>query len=287
MNTPGRAYGFARVSAMKSTLLTPEDVVAIRCTTDARASDRAAAALEIDEEPKRFARLISRYRSVLRAYVEADPIIRRMLQLHEVENVKLAWRAAIRKIEAARWQPLLRNLEELATIDAARLGSANTLYEVAQSLARTPFEEVAESVLGAHGDDLAAAELAFDRWASVRLLDSVSLMGEAEHLARDIIIELVRERDDELAARGVIAYGLSPEAAAAARALGSFPPPRRDLIRLCRRAFVGQSLRLAPAVAYMVFAERDYRLSIALAERRGSAELDPLLDRIAARSAAG
>ncbi len=284
MSAPGRAYGLARVSAMKSELLAPEDVVAIRCTTDERASARAAEALGIDSERKRFARLLSRYRAVLRAYSEAVPIVRALLQLHEVENVKIAWRAAIRQVDAARWQPLLRILDDLATIDIDRLVKVTSLYDVVQALAGSHFEQVARDVYAAHGNDLGAAELAFDRWASLELLDSVSGLGSAERLARDIGIEIVRERDDEIAARGVTAYGLSPAAAEAARVLGPAAPPRRELMRLCRRAFIGQTLRLAPPVAFIVFAEHDYRLSNALAERRGDADLDQALR---AGSAAG
>lgn len=276
MSAAQRAYGFARVSALKSRLLTRDDVTAFRCTTDERASQRAAEALGLESDEKRFARLISRYRTVLRAYTEATPIVRAMLQIHEIENVKIAWRAAIRKIDSGRWQPLLRDLSDVTSCDMTALRDASSLYEIVQALERTSLHDIAREIYSVHGNDLAAAELAFDRWASLQILQSVDHLGSAERLARDIAIEVVRERDDEVVGR--TNYGFSPAAVDAARVLGRSAPPRQDLIRLCRRAFVGQTLRLAPPLAFIVFAERDYRLANALAERRGDTALDGVVE---------
>lgn len=216
----------------------------------AHASREQAIGVEWDE--KQFGRLMSRYRTVLDAYSEAAPIVRAMLQVHEIENVKIAWRAAIHNLEAWQWNPLLRDLSAVVSYDTTALREASSLYEIVRALEKTPLHDIAREVYAAHGDDLAASELAFDRWVSLEILRSVEHLGSVESLARDIAIEIVRERDEA--------------AVDAARVLGRSAPPRQDLMQLCRRAFVGHTLRLAPAIAFIVFAERDYRLASALAQ---------------------
>ncbi len=270
---------------MKSRLLTHEEAVALQCTTDEQSSLRAAAALGIETEAKRFARLISRYRVVLHSYPDGERLIRGMLQLHEIENLKIAWRGVTHNIDARRWSALWRGLEDLGTLDIERLRPATLLYDLAESVADTPFGEVAREVYRTRQNDLASAELAFDRWASQQLLNRASELEAQEQLARDIVTEVVRERDDEIARRGATAYGLSEDAIEAARVL-----PRRlhrqDPMRLCQKAFVGQVTRLGPALGFLVFAERDYQLATALVERRGESALDGSLDRIIGRSTA-
>ena len=287
MSTAQRAYGFARVSALKSRLMTRDEVMTLRCTTDARSSARSLESLGLDSDEKRFAKLMRRYQTVLRAYPEAAPIVRAMLQIHEVENLKIAWRAISQRIEPARWHPLLRDLSSVVHYEAAALREASSLFDLVQSLEGTNLHGVAHQVYAAHGNDLAAAELAFDRWASFEILRSVEHLGARESLARDIAVEVVHERDDEIVSRGVESYGLSPAAVDAARVLSRSTVKRHELIHLCRRAFVGQHLRLAPAIAFIVFSERDYRLASALAERDGDKDLDGVVGPIAARSASG
>lgn len=274
-----RAYGFARISAQRSGLLSREDIGALRLSNDLQTATRAANALGIGEERRRFDRLLGRYRAIIRCYSDAAPLVRALLGFHETENVKLIWRATLRQIPRERWLSLWHDLQDLGEFTTDTFIGANTLYDVVERLRGTTFEHVAADVYSAHGDDLGAAELEFDRWASMQAVAQIQALDKSETLARQIAEALVRQRDDEIVRRGVTAYGLSPEVAGAQRTL----PSRRtwpDLASLCRRAFRGQAMRLAPALAYAAMAERDYRVSRALAERAGDPELDAAVDAV-------
>ncbi|HEX9163254.1 MAG TPA: V-type ATPase subunit [Thermoanaerobaculia bacterium] len=277
-----RAYGFARLSAQRSSLLSRDDISALRLTSDPQSSSRAASALAIDTERKRFNRLIARYRAILRCYRDAAPLVRAFLRFHEVENVKLIWRATLRDVAPERWRPSWRDLEDLAEVAIDSFPGVHTLFDVVERLRGTPFEQIAARIYRAHGTDLGAAELEFDHWASMQAVAEIESLDKSESLARQIAEAMVRQRDEEIMRRGVSAYGLSPEFVDAQRAL----PGRRtkaDLPALCRRAFRGQAMSLAPALAYAALAERDYALARALAERGGDSELDTAADAVAGR----
>jgi site-specific recombinase len=275
-----RAYGFTRLSAERGGLLSHAEIAAVRAAADESASARAVKALDIDVETKRFQRLLGRYRAILKCYQDAVPLVRALLGLHEIENVKLGWRAVARRIPPERWTPLWRDLHELARVSIDPFRNAHTLFDVVKDLDGTLFGGIASDVYTAHADDLASAELAFDRWASLQVVGEIEMLDRSETLAAEIAEALVRLRDDEIARRSSV-YGLSQAAAEAARAY----PRRRapaDLQMLCRRAFRGQALRLAPAIAYAALTERDDRIARALAERGADADLDPAVDRIVA-----
>lgn len=275
-----RAYGFTRLSAERGGLLSHAEIAAVRAAADESASARAVRALDIDAETKRLQRLLGRYRAILKCYHDAVPLVRALLGLHEIENVKLGWRAVARRIPAERWTPLWRDLHELARVSIDPFRNAHTLFDVVKNLDGTLFGGIASDVYSAHADDLASAELAFDRWASLQVVGEIEMLDRGETLAAEIAEALVRLRDDEIARRSSV-YGLSQAAAEAARAY----PRRRapaDLQMLCRRAFRGQALRLAPAIAYAALTERDDRIARALAERGADADLDPAVDRIVA-----
>ena len=277
-----RAYGFARLSAQRSGLLAHDDIAAMRFTTDDAASARTARSLGIATEEQRFERLVGRYRAILNCYPDARPLIRALLGLHEIENVKLGWRAIARRIDAARWTPLWRDLHELANVSIDVFRQAHTLYDAVERLAKTPFAGIARDVYTAHAADLGSAELAFDRWASQRVVEEAARLRRRESLAQQIAEGLVHERDIEIERRGLVAYGLSAEAVEAARVL---PHRRRwpDLLLLCRRAFRGQAKSLAPAIAFAAFAERDDRMARTLTERQGDSSLDGAVDRVMGR----
>jgi len=245
----------------------------MRFTTDDAASARTARSLGIATEEQRFDRLVGRYRAILNCYSDTRPLIRALLGLHEIENVKLGWRAVARRIDSARWTPLWRDLHELANVSIDAFLQAHTLYDVVERLAKTPFAGIARDVYTAHATDLGSAELSFDRWASLRVVEEAALLQRTESLALQIAEGLVHERDIEIERRGLVAYGLSVEAVEAARVL-----PRRkrwpDLPLLCRRAFRGRATLLAPAVAYAAFAESDDRIARTLTEREGDSSLD-------------
>ncbi len=267
-----RAYGFARVSAQRSGLLSPEDIGALQMANDPNTAARAAAALGIADEQKRFERLLVRYRAIIRCYPDAAPLVRTLLRFHEIENVKLVWRATLRAIPAERWMPLWHDLDDLGELAAESFDGVHTLYDIVERLHGTLYEHVAADIYSAHGSDLGAAELEFDHWASMQAVAEIESLDRSEGIARQIGEALVRQRDEEIVRRGVASYGLSPAVVEAQRAL---PKCRTwpDLQSLCRRAFRGQAMRLAPALAYAAMAERDYSVARALAERAGDPEL--------------
>jgi hypothetical protein len=278
LSNADRAYGYARVCSAKATLLHRDALFAVRGTTDEHASLHAAEALGIATAEKRFARLLQRYRLVLRAYRSNGGIFRALLRLHEVENVKLAWRAHARSLSIETWWPLWRDFDDLATLPAQAVRNTSSLHDLAEAARRTPYADITRAVLAAHTDDLAAAEMAFDRWASAEAAREATQLPGSEALARELVYSMVRARDAQMVQRAET-YGLSPAAVEAARVLRQ---PRRDhdVARLCRTAFRGETFHLAPAVALLIAAEEEYRSSTAVVERRGDAELDDTTDRL-------
>jgi hypothetical protein len=195
---PTGSVGFAnaRIRALKSRLLS--------------AASRRATRLE----SRPALDLISCYRVVLDSLPAARPLALALLARHEIENVKLLWRAVTRGHSIARWSPLWRSLEPLATfsLDAAREGTS--LGQLVELLRATPFSQIADAMWRGHHDDLLAAELGFDRWMSRRLLDVASSLADGETLARGLIESVVAEREWSLLRRGVATYRLSPGAVA-------------------------------------------------------------------------
>ncbi|MGZ7030376.1 MAG: hypothetical protein ACXVIJ_00265 [Thermoanaerobaculia bacterium] len=273
-----RAYGYARLSAQRSGLLANDDVVAMRFTSDAASADRAARARGIESESKRFERLLARHRVILHCYRDARPLVRALLGLHEVENVKLGWRAIVRKIEPDRWTPLWRDFHDLETVSIDCFRQSHTLHDAIERLSSTPYAAIARNVASAHPADLGSAELALDRWASMQVVAEANALPKSESLARLIAEGIIHLRDDEIERRGMTAYGLSPGAIDAACV---FPRRKKwpELAALCRRAFRGRATLLAPAIAYAALADRDYRTGRALTERSGDSDLDSAVDR--------
>jgi hypothetical protein len=278
MSAGERAYAFARVSSAKGTLLRREALFAVRGTTDAIGSARAAEAIGIGTAAQRFARLLGRYRLVLRAYGRDRGIFLALLRRHEIENLKLVWRAQVRSLPLERWWLLWRDFEELTSLPASAVRGAASLHELVDAIRDTPYASIARAVLAAHGDDLGSAELAFDRWASAEVAREATRLPRSESLARELLYSIVRARDAEIAMRGAM-YGLSAAAVRAARVL---PPPKRepDVARLCRRAFRGETFHLAPPIAFLIRAEEERGAATAVVERRGDANLDEAADRL-------
>jgi hypothetical protein len=157
---------------------------------------------------------ISCYRLVLDSLPPARPLAEALLARHEIENVKLVWRALAHGHSSARWVRLWRSLEPLATFSLDAVRDCTSLAQLAALLRTTPFGQVADAMWRGHHDDLLAAELGFDRWTSRRLLDVSSSLGNGETIARGLIESLVAERDFSLLRRGVATYQLSPPALA-------------------------------------------------------------------------
>ena len=217
------AFGNARVRAMKSRLLSPEDLRIFRAAASASAL-AAAAGIEPPRRPEDLARgpfadLLADYRKLMGAYPAGAPLFRAFLDLHEVANLALAWSAGARGLPASRWTHLWKALGALETLPLARVRDAESLRGVVAAARGTPYERIAADVFRAHAEDGAAAQLAFDRWVWSGLLARARRLPRRESGAADLILSRVRERDFDLLRRAPIAFGLSAEAAAAATVL--------------------------------------------------------------------
>ena len=266
------AYAHARIRGCKSRLLTRSEALPLFAAADSAAMRRVVAALDL-EEPLR--RLLHVYRTAIRGYPDGESLFRALLQLHEIENVKLLWRAAVRRGRRDAVARLWIDLESLASVSIV---DAPSTRDLAGKLPDTPYAAIADTVARAHGNDIAAAELAFDRWTSQTLLDEARSLPRRDALARRLVELLVRERDAEILRRGEKWYGLT--------SVSGFPADvasmRRERLRLCRRAFVGSPFLLAPAVAVVLLAEEEVRAVRALVERQGDESYDaPLLSAMA------
>ena len=265
------AYAHARIRGCKSRLLTRADALPLFTASDAAAMRRVVTALGL-EDPFRL--LLRVYATAIRGYAHGRPLFRALLRLHEIENVKLLWRATEKRTRVDR---LWIDLGSLATLSIA---DAPSLHDLAQKLSGTPYAAIAGTIVRAHGSDVAAAELAFDRWTSQRLLDEARRLPRREALSLRLVELVVRERDAEIVRRGAKWYGLA-SVSGAPEAVASM---RRERLRLCRRAFAGNPFLLAPAVAVILLAEEEVRAVRALVERRGDESLDPALQRALAGS---
>ena len=241
------AFAHARMRGCKSRLLTRADALPLFTASDPQAMHRVVAALGLDDPMPRLFRV---YATAIRGYPHGAPLFRALRQLHEIEDVKLEWR---RRRDAP------------------------------DAFAATPFAEIVKTVARAHRNDIAAAELAFDRWASQQLLDEARRLPRREALARRLAELVVKERDAEIVRRGAKWYGLTSVSGTAEDVTSL----RRERLRLCRRAFVGSPFLLAPAVAVVLLAEEELRAVRALVERQGDETLDPPLLRALAGSQLG
>jgi vacuolar-type H+-ATPase subunit C/Vma6 len=241
------AYAHARIRGCKSHLLTRVDASPLFTASDPQAMRRVVVALGLEDPMQRLLRV---YATAIRGYPHAAPLFRALLQLHEMENVKLEWRRR-----------------------------RNTTSD----FAGTPFAQIVKTVARAHGNDVAAAELALDRWASQRLLDEARRLPRREALARRLVELVVKERDSEIVRRGARWYGLTSVSGIAEDVISL----RRERLRICHRAFVGSPFLLAPALAVILLAEEEVRAVRALVERQGDESLDPPLLRALAASELG
>ena len=239
------AYAHVRMRGCKSRLLTRADALPLFTASDAETMHRVVSALELDDPMQRLLRV---YRTAMRGYPDGLPLFRALLQLHELEDVKTLWRKGGKPSDVG-----------------------------------APFREIAAVIARAHGTDLAAAELAFDRWASQHLLDEARRLPRREALARRLVELGVKERDSEIVRRGAKWYGLTSVSGIAEDVMSL----RRERLRLCRRAFVGSPFLLAPAIAVILLAEEEMRAVRALVERQGDESLDAPLLRATAGSQIG
>jgi hypothetical protein len=220
MVTGRAAYGNARVRSLKSRLF------------DAGALRRAMSGANVDLVLQRWQQLLRCYTVVLRSYPSAQSVVRALLSLHEIENVKLLWRARTRLVPFDRWRPLWRPLGPLETLRIGECRDLTSLVSVVAALRPTPYGHIAEAILRSHSEDLAACELAFDRWASAALASAARGLSAGETAARDLALAVVRERDVNQLRRGVQAFCLSNDAAVGSLVLLPAEVPAVELARL-------------------------------------------------------
>jgi hypothetical protein len=317
VNAPVRfSTGFARVRAMRSRLWTPLDRALLL-----RAGLEPGGAPLSGELAVVLPRLIGWYVVVDKVYPAARPLTACLLRLHEIENVKLLWRAAIRGRQPPRecWRPL----DPRATV--RYVDRALTAAGLIRHLARTPYAAVAHALMRSHPSDLPAAETGLDRWAWLALDAEAARLPRRERAAADLVRLLVIEHDLDLLRRGA-GFGLEADLVAKAtivlsslhgvRALAplaawtpaagplhaSMPPRlaarlgapggwdeairriRRERVRACRRAFLGWPYQLAPAIALLLLREAQAAAALSLAAARA---LPPDRDSLAVALARG
>lgn len=306
------AFAFARTRALRGKLLGPEDADRLRTAIGTRAQSGALHALGIEAQDAAQAhdQLVARFASdadkLLRAWPLGKGLLRALVGLLEIENLKLAFRAAGRapRLLERHWIPLGR----VSQLPLEPFRDAGAVRGAVEAIARTPYGPVAEAVMRAHEDDPSAAEMALDRWASQRLLAEARKLPRGQDDARELALRVVRERDLDALLRATSVYGIAPETASGATALlrdelkreqltalaewkpasGPLhpllprrltPPPVPDLpalelaLRKARReaslrAFLGQPFRLASAVALLLLRLEEIRAVSAFAESR-------------------
>jgi hypothetical protein len=234
MATGRIAYANARVRALKSQLLDPDLPRRLRAAPAAQSPAFAAGeALDIAELPSRsFRRLVHCYAVVLASYPSGHELFRALVRLHEIENLKLVWRARSRQHPFERWQRLWRPLGVLETVRLDEVREHTSLAGFVVGLRGTPYGTIADATLRAHADDLAASELAFDRWASSCIARAAAGLGRGESAARGLAMARVRERELELLRRGVRVFGLSADAVRGSLAVVLRELPAREVDRL-------------------------------------------------------
>lgn len=276
--TAGLAYGHARVRARKSHLV-PAAVIRSLVTADqpaltvdgwrdVRGDADAPALLALV-----YARLIGDYVMTLRAFPAARAVLEALARLHELENVKLAWRAVVHRAPPAAWHDAWRPMGALETVRRQDCDVLATVRQLAGVLGATPYARIARDVAAAHADDLAAAELAFDRWGSSALAAAALALPRRERLARDLACLVVRERDAAIMARAIQVLGVAPELAPRMCALPVEEPRGERRIRAarrlaCRRAFLGDPFTLAPPLALLLMREDEARALLSVGELR-------------------
>lgn len=271
------AYANARMRACKSRLLTHPAALPLFAARDAAAVHRAVTALELDAPLRRVLRV---YATAMRGYPCGQPLFRALLQRHEIENVKLLWRATLRRRRVDLVAPLWIELGSLASVSIV---DASSVQDLARKLARTPYGPIAGTIAHAHGSDGAAAELAFDRWMSWQLREEARRLPRRESIARRLVELIVEERDAEIVRRGTKWYGLASVSGTPADETSL----RQQRLRWCRRAFTGSPFLIAPAVAVILLAEEEMRAVRAFVERQGDSTLDSTLQRALAGSQLG
>jgi vacuolar-type H+-ATPase subunit C/Vma6 len=212
------AYGYARARARKSRVISATVLVGLVTADQPALTIPGWRDVENDHDGAAlvsllYARLIDDYVTMIRAYPAARGVLLALARLHELENVKLAWRAALGSVPPAEWRDCWRPMGALETISRTACEATSSPRHVGRASVGTPYEAIAKAVSSAHPGDLAAAEIAFDRWGSRELANATRALSESEGAARDLVWRVLRERDIALMERAVGPLGLPPESA--------------------------------------------------------------------------
>jgi hypothetical protein len=277
-DAPSRSFGYARIRALKSALMTPDDGARLASRLPIRPPG-AATRVALDSL---YVPLVETWRKVSAAYPQDRELFDRLLRTHEIENVKLVVRAAIRgrPWAAGCWRPL----GIAASLSEKDWTPVPPVRDLPRRFAPTPYAAIIARELQAHDEDLQAIELGLDRWVSEQLFASAAAIGSSEGRARALVLALLRERDLALVARAS-AYGLAVETAIklstvvrresrwAARVRVADWPARLEAARgarrrACRRAFIGEPFGLAPPLALLLLQLDQVQTVLRLAEAR-------------------
>lgn len=217
-----------------------------------------------------LAGLLEDYAILLREYPRGAPLFSAVLRLHEVENLKLAWRAHSRSPAPARWSRLWKPLGRLETLSLGRFSEAASLRDAAACAAGTPFGPVVDEVLRSREADPEAADLDFDRDAWEAVAREARRLPSDEIGAGALALSLVRERDYDVLRRGANRR-LTPEAAVAATVVLR-REERADILRSLAAWTPAEgplSARLSPRLSRDLPPASDWdALAAALARRR-------------------
>ena len=285
--------GYARVRALKGRLWTSLDrALVLRAGVQAR---RAAA--QRRSACWCFRDLMRWYAIVLRMYPAARPLVTWMLRLHEIENLKLLWRAALRgrpPIQAC-WRPLdplgtrrVRAAGRAARAtgpppgaDALRRDRADAAAQPSRGLCRPP----KSASIGGPGRActtkplrLRPREAAARRLVRLLILEhdldllrrGTSFGLEADLVAKSTVVLSRERRIAGAGARGVVAARPTARSPGCCRRpccgsrrrrrLGRRPARRAaGAAAACRRAFVGWPFELAPAIAALLLRDAQAR----------------------------
>lgn len=271
MNGGRLAFATVRAHAARGRLVADEAMLRLRLADEPRRRAAALAELGVGDGSavgafrELFARLVADYDHALRSTPGDRAPLLALLGRHEVENLKLTFRACLRSLPRERWTHWWRPLGALAALDAETWQQLTTLPQLVAAAQRTPYRLAVETLVNAR--EPAMGELLVDRFATARIADAAA---RSEPDVAALLRAVVRERDAELRRRAP-AYGLDDEAAAR---LAVLPEPHARTVdalrdrrrRACHRALRGWPLSRTHWIALLLGEEDRLAQVVALAE---------------------
>lgn len=300
MNAPVRyACIHARMRALGTELLGDVQLARVR------ASPALCTPPATDAFSDLYPPLVRWYDALIRTGTRVTPILETLLCRHEIENLKLLWRSALRRrpVPPHLWRPLGRRA-------SVAFDRAPTIARLLDALAHTPYARLSRETWRSHGEDLIAAELAFEHWVYHQLAERMMALSPEEGSGRALLADVLRERDLDLLRRGRDTYELDPAMVVGLAVLLPSEAPRASLQRLaawepsagpistvlprtilssaadahdwddvveglrrrqaaaCRRALMAWPFQAAPILAAVLLREQQMRLWIRLAAAR-------------------